>query len=385
MMSPILTLLPAFIALAGQQATTQPANVPPATQPTTRQEAPPAEPTSAEEGRKVAEMWIQSILASRPQAEPGRLADLLAARLENGFLLVELKAVPERWPLVMPLSDRPGSVVELAPIRRQRMMAEEESPANTRFRMFVHHLGKPGDETFSTDVELYSGPLVGQLNLSMVQSRVAGSQTVTLIQLPSGLEQEVRLRLHIQKEGGEGEEDLYERVEAESFQELSRREPELFNAFVRPMLLEIGLEAVVGGDVRKVATQLFLPELPVEAGVQEKVAELAAQLDSPEFEVREQAQRELEAMGRPAATALSKLAGEKQLSMEQMSRVENILAPFRVLTDEEARARRDNVEFLREAAALAGSPEDEALAQLAAARLKELGAESPPATRPAGE
>jgi hypothetical protein len=218
----------------------------------------------------------------------------------------------------------------------------------------------------------------------MVQSRVTGSQTVTLIQLPSGLEHEVRVRLHIQKEGGPDEEDLYERVEAESFQELSRREPELFNAFVRPMLSEIGLEGVVGGDLRKVATQLFLAELPVEAGLQEKIEGLLAQLDSAEFEVRETAQRELEAMGRPAATALSKLAGEKQLSMEQMARVENILAPFRVLTDEEAKARRDDVEFLREAAALAGNAEDQALAQLAAARLKQLGGEAAPATRPSG-
>lgn len=379
-MSPIPILLLACVAVVGQQSTTQPA-----TRPTTRA-AEPAEPANAQEGREVAELWIKALLQSRPNADPARMDDLLDARLVNGFLLLELKVIPGRWPVVIPLEDQPGSVIDLAPIRRPRMLPEEDSPESGRFRMVIHHLGEPGEEIYSTNVEVYSGPPVGQINMTMVQAWTGGSQTVTLIQLPAGLEHEAEVRLHIDRQDEQNQdENRYERVEAGSFEHLARSEPELFDAYVRPMLAALSIEDVMGGDTREVAIQMFLAELPVEEDVRAKVEELLPRLDAAIFESREQAQRELEALGRPAVTALMQIAQDRELSLEQTTRAKALAAPFQPLDPDQLRLRRDDPEFLRQVAGFSGSPEDEALAALAAQRLEELGADptTRPATRPA--
>src|SRR5690606_37376496 len=113
------------------------------------------------------------------------------------------------------------------------------------------------------------------------------------------------VRLHISRRNDQDpSKDEYAAVEARNFQQLARREPELFEAYVRPMFEELGLGDALEGDLEKVATQVFLAELPVEDSVRQKVEALVAQLDARDFAARDAAQRELEEIGRPAATAL---------------------------------------------------------------------------------
>ncbi len=371
-------LLTLMLAGLGLQSTTRSTDPPP-TRPAAVEEAEPA----AEEVRRQAEEEIREILAQQTASEPGVLSDLLDARMEDGFLIVELKEEPLRWPVIMPLSDRRRSVVQISELRRPRLLTEEESPARSRFRMVVNHLGEPNAEVYATNVELYTGAPVGHMNLHLTRAWAGGSINVTLVQLPAGLEAEEAVKLHIVVDRAGDGDDTYELVTAQSFADLSRRHPERFEEYVRPILAELGLEAVLSGNVRKVATQIFLADLPVEPELLQKVQGLLRQLDDADFARRDEAQEALEALGRPGATALLQLSRDAELSLEQSARVSNILAAHRPLAAEELASRLEDRQFLQQVAALEGEPEAEALAKLARARLQELG--DAPATRPAGE
>src|SRR5688572_5769128 len=243
-MSFLLPLIAGVALVAGQQAT-RPADQP-ATRPASRPQAVPDDsPATAEEGRLLAEQHNRLLLEGSRLVESGRLGELLGARLEKDFLLIELKAEPAQWPLALTLEDVPGAVAELAPIPRPRPIPEEDSPGASRFRLFLHRPGEPGEKDYATHVELYCGPLIGQMNLSMVRERVGGSLNVQLIQLPAGLEDEPGIRLHVALENYEDPAgDIDTSARAANFQELARKEPELFERYVRPMLAELKIANV---------------------------------------------------------------------------------------------------------------------------------------------
>src|SRR5690606_20913647 len=111
-MSLLTTLV---LALACGAADPQPATQP-ATRPASQQSGPlergepllHEQPATPEAVRAEAKREIEAILQRLPNAEPGRLGDLIATRFIEGFLVVELKAEPEEWPLVMPVEGADG-------------------------------------------------------------------------------------------------------------------------------------------------------------------------------------------------------------------------------------------------------------------------------------
>src|SRR5690606_37062931 len=202
-----------------------------------------------EEMRREALAELEEMAADAP-AEPVRLADLLQSRLVEGFLVLELKSEPEAWPVVLRLAGTDRAIAELRPVRRPRALPEEESPQTSRFTLILHKVGEEGSEEVVTNLHLFAGPLAGQLNMAMDRELTDGALNVTLIQLLPWAEEEPNaIRLHVsRRDERDPSRNTYAAVEARTLMQLARREPELFETYVRPMLEELGLSAALDGD-----------------------------------------------------------------------------------------------------------------------------------------
>jgi hypothetical protein len=369
---------PLLVGLAllvqGQQPATRPASGP-ATRP-----APPQnrqqdqDPETPQAIRASILREIEQLKATLPIAAPASAAELLSARLMNGFLLVELRQAPEQSPILVPFKDRPDAVARITIARPPRAIPEAESPPTQRFMLIYNSPGAADSDIAITRIDLFVGAPHGQLNMSMDRVWLDDRRVnVQLIQLPSGLEDQQRLAIHVSQFKSDDDEGIYASIQADNFVELARDEPEIYAEFVVPMLAELGLAGVLDSDLRDVALQAFLQELPVDDATQRRVRELVARLDSAEFADREAAQKQIQELGRPGATALAKIAAQGELTPEQVSRVRDLLSPYAKLTDEEIEARLKSPDFLRAAAALDGDEDLKAVARLARQRLESLG------------
>ena len=325
-------------------------------------------------------------------AGPAALSELFRGELQDGFLIVETSLPPDRRRTVRPLAgDADASAVITigapGPGGRAAAVAAANGPATRPFAaepisLIVRRAGGPSPGDFVTYTHLDANLLDGQVVLARDRESLARTENVHLNQLRVGADaDEPAVSLQINRSySQEPAKSSNVRVEAESLADLRRREPALFEEFVRPMLAEVGLSSAFDGEVRAAATQLFLDKLAVDAATTRRVEELVPQLDADGYAERAAAQAALESLGRPGATALLKFESAA-LSPEQASRVAAALSPYRPLSAEQAEQRGEDAGFLRNVAKLDGGPDDAALRDLAAARLGELG---DPATRPVG-
>lgn len=357
-----------MMSLAGLQATQ------PAAQPTGQQQQREDDEETPEAARQEMLRDIEESKRRFPVAQPAALRDLLSARLMQGFLVVELKQEPEEWPVVVPIEGQDSAMARISISRKPRDASDAESPATQRFTLILDNVGKQGSQIVLSKVHVFAGPLFAQLNMSMDRMYLDGTQTsVQVIQLLAGTPDQPPLALHLSRNrAGAEEPDLNAMIPADSFVELSRIEPELFEEFVRPMLAELGLAGLFEYTVRDMALQAFLRELPVTADTAGQVDQLLTRLDDADFAQREAAQSELEKLGRPAATALARLRDERELSPEQSTRTHALLVKYEKAQPELIEARLNDREFLQSVAALQGEADDAALAELAGQRLAVL-------------
>lgn len=375
-MSPLTPLLIAFASLgslAQQQPATQPA--PP---PVNQRPAPDEDDESPEAQRRETLEEIAELKSKLPVVAPGKLSDLLSARITEGFLLIELKQAPEQWPFLLPLEGQANAVARVTIVQRPRALSEQDSPPTVRFSITLDRAGEPGSKEVLTKVELTVGGLLGQLNMTMNRVWTDGTSiNITLIQLLAGAEDQPGMRLLISRTTNPQEPDLYAKIEAETFVELAHNEPELFEEYVRPMLVELGISSVLDTNIRDVAMQAFLRDLPIDDATRAAVDKLLVQLDAADFAQREAAQAELLKLGRPAATALANLLEGEELSPEQITRARTVMLAFEKVDPRHVEEKLQDPAFLRTIAQLQGEPDDEALARLAQQRLEKLGATGP--------
>ena len=321
--------------------------------------------------------------------EPARLEDLVQATVRNGFLVVTTPLPADGKMTVRPVVGPGGGFVWLAvglpnglpngPAQPAAGAADADGGAGpTPFvNLSYRRAGGPDADDVVTYCEFTANREEGQLD--MVRNRAGvderRSERVTLLQFPpTGDVALAPVRLFVDVDDADRPERNVKRsATAENLADLSRREPELFDEFVRPMLADFGFAAVLDGRTRAEATQAFFDELPrPDAATTANVSALLKQLDAPDYAARNAAQERLEAMGVPAALALAAVP-RPSLSPEQASRVASVLSAYRPLPPEQAAALRDEPAFLRNVLKLDGQPQDAALRDLAQRRLDALG------------
>lgn len=132
--------------------------------------------------------------------------------------------------------------------------------------------------------------------------------------------------------------------EAEDFFTLLRRYPKETEHYVRPILRDLGQEAVFAPDPL-IAWQVFADLWKPDATASQQVDRLLPGLDSVDFRERQRALHSLQALGRDGASVMVHL-DRTHLSAEQNARVDRALAPYTQLPETEAEALRSQTGFL---------------------------------------
>ena len=373
-------------ALLVSLALLQPATAPAATQPT----APATQPAEAvleAARREQRELHARSdAKAEWLRGEPIVLSEAFGATVQDGFLVIGTRLEADGQTVVRPLAGDDSGATVLIRVGNVRDAAEpaadplpdDATLTTPLLTVQIRRYGTAddGDVIVLTEYGANSGP--GQLNFARTRAGVGERmmESTQLIQFPPPYnDQGPFLRLYVNRhDAADPDNDVNLKIEAASFEALRRREPEVFDRYVRPMLADAGLTDALDGPTRDEATQAFLGELSVDEATRRRVQELVKQLDASEYAQRAEAQAALESLGRPGATALAELAATAELSPEQTSRVASVLSPYRPLSGDEVAARLADAEFLRGVARLQGGPDDAALRDLAKRRLDELGA-----------
>ncbi len=133
-------------------------------------------------------------------------------------------------------------------------------------------------------------------------------------------------------------------LEADDFFAFIHNYPDESEKYVRPLLREVGQEAVFAPDPM-IAWQVFSDSWQAPAETLRKVNFLLPQLDSQDFRQRRAASQSLQSLGRDGAAVLVHL-NRSRLSAEQNVRIDRLLAPYAQLPAGEAMGLRSQVGFL---------------------------------------
>ncbi len=155
-------------------------------------------------------------------------------------------------------------------------------------------------------------------------------------------------------------------LDAPDFYTLLRRYPKEADLYLRPVLRQIGQEAVFSPDPL-IAWQVFSSRWKADDKISQKVESILPKLDAADFRSRDAALKEVQDLGRNGAAVLLHL-DRARLTPEQNMRIERALAPFTQLPGREADRLRSDAGFLLDC--LYG--EDGAVRAAALDRLKEV-------------
>jgi len=136
--------------------------------------------------------------------------------------------------------------------------------------------------------------------------------------------------------------------------------------WLRPVLHRLQQDFVFATD-SNAAWQTLAGEWPVNPSVQAKVEALLPDLNSPKWQVRHTTEKELAKLGRDGATVILRRS-RTGLSLEQNTRLDELLSRFEPLSAEEVRKLSNNPEFLLDCAYC----DDPVVRKLAAARLAKI-------------
>ena len=123
-----------------------------------------------------------------------------------------------------------------------------------------------------------------------------------------------------------------------------REHPQETARYVRPLLRDLGQEAVFAPEPT-IAWQVFGELWKADPMLERRVRELLPLLDVADFHVRDAAQRRLRQLGRDGAAVLMHMDRAK-LSPEQNARIDRFLVPYAHLGANEMVRLRSDVGFL---------------------------------------
>lgn len=132
--------------------------------------------------------------------------------------------------------------------------------------------------------------------------------------------------------------------EAPDFFTFLREHPHEANQYLRPLLREVGQEAVFAPEPM-VAWQIFSDLWKPDARSTQKVQELLPRLDDPNYQVRNDALRKLHSLGSEGAAVMVHM-DRSRLSPEQNTRIDRALVQYAQLPPREAARLRSDPAFL---------------------------------------
>jgi hypothetical protein len=126
---------------------------------------------------------------------------------------------------------------------------------------------------------------------------------------------------------------------------LRHQHPNEFEHYLRPMFRQFHQEKSVFWMDDRIDWQALADDFQPPADLPARVSAVIAQLNSADFAQRQQAQKALHSLGEPAALFLH-AADRRAWTPEQTTRIDQFLADYFILTDEQAKKMGHDVDFL---------------------------------------
>ncbi len=183
-------------------------------------------------------------------------------------------------------------------------------------------------------------------NIQLIQSDQALSDGAPAgaVGAAAGAEDRVKLYINVTKKlTDEPVQDL--KLSAANIMELRRKYPAEIARYLEPIFRDLHQESVLAQVDSRLAWQVFAPLYQPEPTVENNVKQLAANLDAENYGDREKASKDLQKLGAPAALVLMRLP-RANMSDEQQTRIDALIAPFKPLSDDEAKKLRSDKFFL---------------------------------------
>lgn len=318
-----LSLLPLGAGALRAQA---PATEPAATQPTTQAVAEEPEP-------------------NMPVIDAKSIKSVVKLSVEDKMLRLstDLPATPE--PTIVRIPNFPGRTVAVVRGPEAAPPGDPTPPATISIR---HEMPSPSPN----QATIYTMSSIGydHLALSVDSEDPVSMRSVQYIQMtvspdnPDPNEKPVKLYVSVHdKVNSTKPVDL--KLMADNVIDLRRKYPRETAEYLQPLLATLGQESVPFAVDRRTAWQVLAKHWQVDPKVDEQVQKLVKQLDAEEYAARETASEQLDKLGESAVLSILRMSREKMTS-EQNSRLDAFLAPYRPLSDEEARRLTKDVPFL---------------------------------------
>ena len=277
---------------------------------------------------------------------PRSLHEVFQLRVEDKVLVLRTTLDPasDEAPRMLPVKgfSGPAEVMNL----RIAPLADGRAVVPGQFRLVVSDYETPGERSSLVvswargvlDVQRsthYPGP---RPYTRLVRLLVVADQNAGVNQPPRGAQ------LMVTEAGGAGRPPVNVGVMARDFTALLRLYPAAVSEHLRPLMRQMGQEAVFAPEAR-VAWQVFAEHWPADAALKEKVGAILPDLDAADRVVREGAGERLAQIGPDAAMVLMQL-DRRPLSAEQNSRIDAIIRRHAPLPPSAARKMRKDVRFL---------------------------------------
>jgi hypothetical protein len=174
------------------------------------------------------------------------------------------------------------------------------------------------------------------------------------------------IHLTVNEVGRDGSSPVNVELQASDFFTLIHTHSEECDAYIRPLLRDLGQEAIFAPDPL-VAWQVFSETWKPDPAVSQQIQKLLPGLDVDDYHKRDEATRELEKLGRDGAAVLIHLDRSK-LTPEQNARVDLALGPYAQLPAKQASHLRSDPAFLLDCL----YSDDASLKKVALERLREV-------------
>lgn len=306
---------------------------------------------------------LEMEVAPLPKVKADSIEQVVKFDVEEGMLAVRsgLPSANDRVRVIVP---------GLSGVTRLTLLGPQDDPeiAGRNFE-YLHR-----DLTNRSAGHVYThvSAVAGLVNLSRDAETGTFLSSVQYTQDPPPLpgamaaEEPVRLRMQI-THFEDPERNLTAAVSAQSFVELRRQHPREVDTYLRPIIRSMGQEGRVFGAKPEVAWQVLGSRYTPDPKLIERLSTILARLDADDFRQREAAAAELKQLGVPASIALMKMDRSK-LSLQQNSGIDEFLAEFAPLGEEDSRRLSGDVSFLLDVL----YSEDAALRQLALDQLQRV-------------
>ncbi len=277
-----------------------------------------------------------------------RIQQVLQLRLEDGkvVLRTELPQSNGDMPELIEIDGTDGTAT---------VRVERETKAGlavpTRYALSISNAERPG-RSESVEVKWAQGELdvMKSVQIAAASDRGASVRLTRLVVPPaaagaaaeSEAEEEQPVHLTVNGLGRQAQQEVG--VVSKDLQTLMRDHPAEANAYLRPVLRELGQEALFAPD-RRLAWQVFAAQWQPEQRTMQAVRSLVSSLDDPKQAARDKATEALKRMGLDAVVALEHV-DRARLSAEQNLRIDAILSAYSKMSSVEVRRLREDPAFL---------------------------------------